>query len=174
MKFIEGLQKAYNTKWSYINTFTVQFLLPPTLESHQNVQWPKDLNDYINLHLISIETPQFQNQPIEQFVANRWIVHNGRDELYRFTMTFRDKDQMALYRSFVKLYKHSRNDYFDNVKFQILLMKDADWQGEADNPLYLLEDVIVEAVGPLQFNNGTDNQIAEFTVNFKCIKPTIF
>ena len=33
---------------------------------------------------------------------------------------------------------------------------------------------IVESVGQLQFSNDTQNQIAEFTVNFKCVQPNIY
>lgn len=175
MKFIDGLKKAYNTKWSYNNSFRLEFYFDDYLISaNKGADIPNDLNEYINLHIISFETPQYQNQGIEAFVANKYLIHNNKDELYRFTIQFRDKNQYELYRTFVRLYKKTREDYFDYVKFSIGVFKDADWEGEYDSFLYYLEDVIVESIGPIQFQNATDNQIGEFTVNFKCVKPQIF
>jgi len=170
MKFAEGLAKAYETKWSFINSFTVQFDIKNNLKEKSG--W-SDVEDgaNINLHIVSIDTPQFTNQPIEVFVANRWVIQNGRDELYRFSITFRDRDKMNLYRKFLAMYHATRDDYFDHVSMTITLSKDGDWKQEIDSKLFEFKDTIIESIGQLQFNNTTENQIAEFTVNFKTVTP---
>jgi hypothetical protein len=173
MNFADGLQKAYETKWSFINTFDVQFDFLRA-KTKEDIDWNDDVDGRnISLNIVSIDTPQFTNQPIEVFVANKWVIQNGRDELYRFSITFRDRDSMSLYRKFVKLYQRTREDYFDHVKFNVLLSKQGDWYNQKDKKLFTFEETIVESVSQLQFNNTTENQIAEFTVNFKTTFPNL-
>ena len=173
MNFADGLQKAYDTKWSIINNCSVQFNFH-NANIKKQIDWGDSTDGKsIDLNIISIDTPQLTNQPIEVFVANKWLIHNGRDELYRFSITFRDKDSMSLYRSFVRLYQKTREDYFDNVKFNIILTKNGDWLNQTDKKLYTFEDTIVESISQLQFNNTTENQIAEFTVQFKTTFPNL-
>lgn len=173
MNFAEGLQRAYEEKWSFINTFTFQMNVNDE-ETRNEAGWTEEMLRNINLFVVSVDTPQFTNTPIEVFTANQWRIHNGRDELYRFSVTFRDKDQMSYYRAFVKHYNKTRADYFDNVKLTINLSKNADWYGEVeDKALFEFSDTIIESVSQLQFNNTTENQIAEFTVNFKTTLPEI-
>jgi len=168
MSFANKLIDAYNTKWSFINTFTVVFVLPTKFSEYS------DLFRDIDLHIINVDTPQFTNQPVEVFFGNKWNIHNGRDELYRFSITFRDKNQMELYAAFVKMYHSTREDFFDNVKMTVSILKDRDWKDEdLLKSFSTYEDVIIESVSQLQFNNTTEDQIAEFTVNFKTTKPNM-
>ena len=172
MKFANAIREALDTKWSYINTFDVTFEIPYSLQIASGWDNSRDGRN-INLHIISIDTPQFTNSPIEVFVADRWAIHNGRDELYRFSITFRDRDQMDLYRKFVRMYKATKDLFFDDAKMVIDLSKDADWLTESNKKLFTFEDTIIESVSSLNFSNTTENQIAEFTVNFKTTTPNI-
>lgn len=172
MNFADGMRKAYETRWSYINTFNVKMTFAHE-ETKNQIGWTLSDDERLNIHVVSIDTPQFANQPIEVFVANKWVIQNGRDELYRFSITFRDYDQMKLYRKFVKLYQATREDYFDHVKMTIQLAKEGDWYNQAEQVLFDFENTIVESVSQLQFNNTTENQIAEFTVNFKTTFPNL-
>lgn len=173
MSFAQNIQKIYDTKWSYINTFDVR-LFNLNEKTKRAIGWDNDdFNADLGLYAISVDTPQFTNQPIEAFVANKWVIGNGRDELYRFTITFRDFNQMKLYRKFVQLYQRTREDYFDHVKFTVQIVKDTDYFGQNTQTLFDMENTIVESVSQLQFNNTTENQIAEFTVSFKCTTPIL-
>jgi len=172
MKFVDGLQKAYQKRWSYINTFRVRFNFDNTPKLKQAANWNEnEEGEDINLHIVSIDTPQFTNQPIEVFVANKWVIHNGRDELYRFSVTFRDHNRMDLYRKFVTMYNVTKDQYPDNAKFGVEIYKDGDYYSEGEKLLFYFDETMIEAVSQLQFNNTTENQIAEFTVNFKTTKP---
>lgn len=170
MKLKAGIVKAYETHWSMINTFTVNFNFSWLME--KQLQLPFD--DSLNLHIVSLDTPSFQNTPIETFIGNRWRIQNGRDELYKFSITFRDKDQMKIYKSFYNLYKETKEQYFDNCSFSVIIYKDADYYNESDKKFMELNGTIIESVSQLQFSNDTQNQIAEFTVTFKCVAPNIF
>lgn len=172
MKLKDGITKAYETHWSMINTFTVEFQFGKNLNMKKLLK--TKLDDTINLHIVSLTTPDFQNTPIETFIGNKWRVQNGRDELYKFSITFRDKDQMRIYKSFFNLYKETKEQYFDNCCFSVIIYKDADYYNESNRKFMELNGSIVESVSQLQFSNDTQNQIAEFTVNFKCVSPNIF
>lgn len=169
MIFAEALIKAYNTNWSYINTFTVNLAFNQIMANE--IGWTGEDDKNINLNIVNIDTPQFTNQNIEVFVGNKWIIHNGRDELYRFSITFRDQDKLKYYRKFLKAYHLQKNKYFDDIKMTITLSKDADYVNEQDSKLFDFTDTMIENISQLQFNNTTEAQIAEFTVNFKCILP---
>lgn len=172
MKLKDGIAKAYETHWSMINAFTVQFHFGNNIFFDLYFDsWRFD--DSINLNIVSVDTPSFQNTPIESFVGNRWRIQNGRDELYKFSITFRDKDQMTLYKSFYDLYRETKEQYFDNCCFNVTIYKDADYYGEADKKFMELNGTIVESISQLQFSNDTQNQIAEFTVTFKSVSPNI-
>ena len=168
MKLSDGIQQAYAKKWAMINTFSVQIDMPPFLLGEVG-GFERDLD----LHIVSVNTPDFQNDPIESFIANRWFIQNGADALYRFSITFRDHDNMALYRKFLAVYNLVKENYFDNVSLNVIITKEEDWYGQGDSPLMSLGGTLVEGVSNLSFSNDTENQIAEFTVNFKCNNPSI-
>ena len=172
MEFAKGLLQAYEKKWSYVNTFTVQFQVGPLTKK----LYPETANletEEINLNIISIDTPQFTNQNIEVYVGDQWKIHNGRDELYRFSVTFRDEAQMALYKQFVKMYQLQKTAYFDQVKMTVTISKDGDYHNEQSKTVLNLVETMIDSVSQVQFNNTTENQIAEFTVQFKCTTPEV-
>ena len=168
MKLSTAISEAYERKWSMANTFTVQIEMPPFLSGKVGI-----FTDDINLSIISLNTPDFTNDPIEVFVANRWVIQNGKDALYRFSITFRDHDQMALYKKFVKIYNMTKENYFDDIKMTVYVEKDADWGSEKDMKFSEYQGVLVESVSNVAFSNDTENQIAEFTVSFKTNSPII-
>jgi len=171
MDFRTGLERAYNTKWSYINTFTVEFLFTNYMQQH--AKWSPDDAKGLNIHIKSISTPQFTNQPIESYIGDKWYVHNGRNEMWRFTISFRDHDSLNLYRKFITMYNYQKDAYFNQIKTGIKLYKDPDYAGEKSYLLFDFEESMIESVGQVQFSNETEAQIAEFDVEFKCINPIV-
>jgi len=167
-KLSDAIHDAYERKWSMANTFTVQINIPNYLSNYIG-----QFDENINLNLISVTTPDFTNDPIEVYVAGKWIIQNGKDTLYRFSMTFRDHDQMYLYRKFLTMYRLIKDNYFDDVASEIIISKDADWFNETDAKLLILEGSLIEGVSNLDLNNNNENQIAEFTVSWKCTTPKL-
>lgn len=163
MKLADAVKQAYERKWSMVNTFTVQ--IEPSTQMANAVGW---FTEDINLNVISLNTADFTNDPIESFVANKWLIYNGKDQLFRFNMTFRDQNQMALYKVFCRMYAYTRENYFDDSAMTIKIYKDADWYNETDLQFISYEGVLIESVSNVSFSNSTENQIAEFTVNFRC------
>lgn len=174
----QGIQKAYEMKWSMANTFTVLMPIPAAIKTNLikhglSVDFEKEFGDQINLNLISIDTPDFTNDPIEAFVANKWRINNGKESVKQFVMTFRDHNQMSLYRKFVHLYDVTKVSYFDDVAMNITIMKDADWNNEKEQTFMDIKGAIVMAVSNVSFNNIIESQIAEFSVTFKCVSVDI-
>lgn len=170
VNFADGLIQAYKTKWSYINTFHVEIEFAGPVA--KIAKWA-NVKDKLNLAVVSVNTPQFTNSPIEAFVAGKWRIHTGKDELYTFEITFRDFDQMKLYESFYTAYMFQKYNYFNDVKSTVTIWKDADHYGETQNKLFEFKDSIISSVSQLQFSNNTENQIAEFSVTFKTAIPVI-
>jgi hypothetical protein len=173
MNLSRGIQLAYERHWSMINTFNVQFILTEKLkELAPNSEILE--KDELNISIVSFQTPDFTNDPIESYIANKWIIQNGKDSLYRFTVTFRDYDQFKLYRIFMQIYNLIKDNYFDDMALSINVYKEADWYNEeSQKPFFELNGTLIEGVSNLSFSNDTENQIGEFTVSFKCTKPLI-
>lgn len=173
MNLSDGITQAYKNKWSFNNTFTVEFHFNAANTIFQDY-FGEYNTEKINLNIINIQTPEFSNTPIEAWVGDRWRIHNTRDNVYRFSITFRDMDQMSLYKAWTSAYFETKWLYFDDISFTVILFKDADWHNENKTPFLLLHNTLIDSVSQLTFNNETQNQIAEFTVNFKCVAPLIF
>lgn len=169
MSFADELQKAYDTKWAFVNTFRVQFHFSDKMKK-LGVWSLKDETD-MNIFIKSINTPQYTNSPIEVYIGDQWRIHNGRNEMYRFTISFRDKDQLYLYKKFIQTYNYQRTEYFNDIKMTIQLFKDGDYYGEKEKLITTYNDVMIESISQIQFSNETEAQIAEFDVEFKCTKP---
>ena len=171
MKFASAVLDAYKRKWSYINTFTVSINFAEGIA--KKIGWSVSDAEASNLNIKDISTPQFTNSPIEAFIGDQWKFHNGRDEIYTFSITFRDQDQMKLYRKFLLAYFCQRTMYFDDAKMTIKLIKDADYTKESELELFEFSDVLINSVSQVQFSNETEAQIAEFSVDFKCKVPNL-
>ena len=171
MDFRTGLARAYDTKWSYINTFTVEFLFTDYIT--KEAKWTQEDIQNINIHIKSISTPTYTNQPIEAYIGDKWHIQNGRNEMWRFTISFRDSDKLRLYRKFLLMYQAQKDNYFDDVKTGIKLYKDADYADENSSLVFDFAESMVESVSQVQFSNETEAQIAEFDVEFKCVSPVI-
>lgn len=171
MQLSEIINVVQNKNWTKINNFFVNIQFNPgvngpgPLDFSKLCGWDTITNDDLNSALISVSTPQFQNALISQYVSFEWRFHQGRDELYRFSMTFRDYDQMKLYNIFKTLYIKGKEQYYTNIKMNIEIMLDEDFNVE-QIPIYQTNTAIIESVSQLQFSHNTENQVAEFTVNF--------
>lgn len=139
---------------------------------------PKD-NERLSLHIKSINLPNISSAELSTWVGQRWARANGQQEQYKFDMSFRDSNQMEFYRLFTAQYREQQYRYFDDYAFNVFVLKDSDygdkyhndttgygkksWRGQ---PLVSLKRCAVSSVSAVQFQNDTENQHVEFSVNF--------
>jgi len=167
---ISTVQSKY---WTKINNFYINIMFEPGIDGPGPIDfanmcgWKDIKNDDLNTSLISVTTTPYQNALVSQYVSYEWRFHEGRDQLYRFSMTFRDYDQMKLYNTFRTLYIKARGQYFDKIKMNIKIYMDNDF-GVKAQPIFQTTTAIIENLSQLQFSHNTENQIAEFTINFVC------
>jgi len=172
MAFSDDVVKIMNTKWSYSNTYDVQIIFTERMK--EEINWIDDIDGRnLNIFIVSVNTPDFSNTPIEVWVGGQYRIHNGKDELYRFSVTFRDSNQMELYRKFLLAYRLQKQWYFDDAKIKVILTKEADYVNESDKILMTLSDSMIEGVSNLDINNNNDAEVSEFTVKFKSTSPEI-
>jgi hypothetical protein len=170
---------AYKKDWDLINAFTVEFLGAGIINIlNENKLDSTAFDEAINSSIISVDTPQFNSQNIEAFVGGEWRLGNGRDEVYRFSVTFRDFNHLSLYRLFTKMYFKQRQSYFNNVAFTVILSKAVGLNSfsdgrkpTTDKKVFQFDETMIDSISQLQFSNNTEAQIAEFTVQFKSGKP---
>lgn len=170
--FAKSVTSILNTKWSYSNTYTVQLHFAQKMAS--KIGWDEGTHGkYINEHIVSVNTPDFSNSPIEIYTGGQFRIQNGKDELYRFSITFKDSDLMTLYRKFLIAYRRTKYWYFDDCAMSVTLTKNKDYYGESDKKLMVLGGCLIEGVSNLDINNNNEAQVAEFTVKFKSTSPDI-
>ena len=168
MKLNDVINIAHNTKWTKINNFFINIHVPNP-DFSKKAQWndTTEFQDKLNTALISCTTPQYTNANVESYVSYEWRYHQGRDEAYRFEMTFRDFNQMELYNRFRGLYTRAKQEYFDTFRMNILVFLDED-HDVSQVPVFYTDSAMIESLSSLQFSHNTKNQIAEFTVAFRC------
>lgn len=172
MTLSTAITKAYELKWSFVNSFHVEFDFKP--DKFGKMPFFQFTQDDLNMTIVSLNTPELSNSPIDVWIADRWRTQNARDNLYRFSITFRDVSQMILYTEWTKMYMNTRNQYFDNQCMKITVTKDADWVSQGPRKIMELDNTIIESISQISFSNNTQNEIAEFTVNFRCTKPSFY
>lgn len=171
MNLYDAVPEIYKRKWSYISNFTVQINFAQKID--EIIGWSKKIGSNSILNVKEITTPQFTATSIEQFIGDKWFFHNGRDELFTFNITFRDQDQMLLYRMFTMAFVAQKKMYFNDCKLEVIVTKDADYTGESAKDLLILKDCMITSVSSLSVSNETEAQIAEFSVDFRCRTPVV-
>ncbi len=159
------VKNIQNIKWTKIANFNIH--LSPLDGVFSEKSGFSKINIDLNAALISFSTPQYTNNTINKYVGFEFRYHQGRDELYRFTLTFRDFDSMTLFNTFRKAYYLTKDNYINHSFFDIKLIPSEDF-GVKERPLFQTSTAIIENLSQLQFSHNTENQIAEFSVSFMC------
>jgi hypothetical protein len=163
MNLEKMIKLAYEKDWTKINNFTI------SIAGRGNVKVPLDVD--LNLALISVTSPPLNSNPLEVFMGGQWYFTNGRADMARVTLTFRDFNKMSLYKSFVNMFELSLGDYPEKNYISIRIKLDDDTLDSSS--LMLFTELLIENVSELSFNNTTENQIAEFSVTFRGIRQKV-
>jgi len=150
---------AYKTKWDKINNYTFQ------ITGKQVELFNKFPPGTLNLALKSVTIPPLNIAPIETYMGGQWFYTNGRPDMARVELTFRDFGSFSIYKAFTNLYEKCLIMYPDEVYINIMISQD----GPTGDEIKLIEirDVLIENVSQLNFSSETENQIAEFSVTVR-------
>lgn len=171
--FSSNVQKAYKKRWSFINNFTCS-ITPISTELQSVASEFGILFRDLDLNIKDVTVPQYSYNMIEFWMVDRYRATVGQTAPMTVTITFRDEDQMRLYKAFLGMLQASKNLYPDNAAISIKVSKDADYLGELDNVVVFdAQKALITSVSQLNFSNETEAQIAEFSVEFYVFEYTI-
>ena len=165
----DKIKSVVDTNWSMINTFTVDMHISSELYAASGVNPELFKVENLNLVIKDFPLPQHSVQDVDAQTGliNRHTM--GRIQAFTFDVTFRDRDQLAYYRAFKHLFDAARWMYPDDAAIDFIVYKDSDYALETDiMPVDIFRRCIIVSVSQLQFNQETDAQIAEFSVQFSC------
>ena len=79
----------------------------------------------------------------------------------------RDYNQLSIYKQFIKIWRNQLYKYYDDYKFSIEVIKEPDYPDESEKVILTAKECYIHTVDALQLDNENENQIFEFTVNFR-------
>ena len=171
--FGSSVQDAYKRKWSFINNFICYIGVVGTTA----VQISNDFAVYwrdLELNIKDVTVPQYSYDGIDFWMVDRYRHTVGKTAPMTITITFRDQDQMRIYRTFLAIFEASKAAYPDDAAMSIKVCKGADYLGELDNIIIFDgKKALISSVSQLSFSNETEAQIAEFSVEFYVYEYTI-
>lgn len=171
MKFYDAVPEVYKRKWSYISTFGVQIFMPKALDDICG--WSKSFGSDVELNVKDVTAPQWGMSLFDAVIADRRVAAYDKFENFSLSITFKDQNQMLLYRTFVTAFAACRKMYADDCGMTIVILKDADYRGESDKKIVTFGKCLITGVSQLSFSNETKNQIAEFSVEFAVLLPNV-
>lgn len=141
--------------------------------------WNPIDNERLSLHLVSFTPPQLSYSALQTYTGGRFASNTGIPNEFSFSATFNDSNQLEFYRLFSTQFREQFYRYFDDYTFNVFLSKDSDYADKYHNdtkgfdrwsdksvPLMSLKRCRISSISPVLFNNETENQIAQFTVEF--------
>ena len=164
------IKEVVNTKWSMINTFTVDITIGSKLLKAAKVNPELFNRENFNLVLKEFPLPQSNVADTESQtdIINRHTM--GRIGECSFDVTFRDRDQLVYYRAIKRMFQAARWMYPDDIGISFKVYKDPDYYGEDMIEVDNLNRCIMTDISAVNFNQETDAQIAEFSVSFKVME----
>ena len=164
----DAVAKIQGTKWTFTNNFEVQLLFDGgnTLAGRCGLD---SLGSDINLYIKDCIIPQIGTSTmIEKFTLDRPRIAMGVWECTTFDFTFKDFDNLGLYKKFVAYVAGERYTYFDEYKFKVKVIKLGDHVGDADEQHVLtLDNCYITTVSQVTLSNEHESQVLEFSVQIK-------
>lgn len=164
----DAVAKIQGTKWTFTNNFEVQLLFDSgnTLASRCGLD---TMGSDINLYIKDVAIPQIGTSTlIEKFTLDRPRIAMGAWECTTFDFTFKDFDNLGLYKRFVAYVAGERDTYFDEYKFKVKVIKLGDHVGDASEQHVLtLDNCYITTVSQVTLSNEHDSQVLEFGVQIK-------
>lgn len=152
MKLDDIVSKAYNTNWVLSDEFIVE--IDPSK--------PNDITqDEWNMAIISMTTPELSSQTSDLVLGGSRRITSRIQDVFRFTITFRDFDQNKLRSYFETKFALQQKLYPEDIETEIIvrhLKKDI-------GSIIFSTRALITNISGANFNNS-ESGIQEFTVSF--------
>jgi len=152
-----SIDKLISKTWTQNNTFAVEFSGGPL----------KNLSHCVK----SVSMPDFTRSAVEEYNNGTWQFTHGRQEIYQIAITFWDNEEDLVYEKALQFWNEAHLKYHDDKKFNITVIKTKRSKRSGDKSGLAgvkFKDVIIDSISGLQWDNSSQNQLLEFTINFKC------
>jgi len=156
-----AINAILTTKWSKINDFLVYLVFPSGTKLKQNTS-----DALLNYSLKSITLPALTQQSLDVYTGGAWMIASGRPDFARVELTFRDFNDFQLYRGFVEIFEKTLGNFKDECYIQLSLSI-GDGENAKSKKLSHFNDLLIENVSQISFDNTTEDQIGEFSVTLR-------
>jgi hypothetical protein len=154
-----GIDSLKSKTWTQNNFFVVEFMGGPLAGLDYNVK--------------SISMPDFTRSATEEYNNGTWQFTHGRQEIYQIAITFWDNEQDLVYEKVLGWWDESHLKYTEEKQFNFSVKKTKRSNRESPIAGIKFKDAIIDSISGLQWDNSSQSQIVEFTVNIKAAKHEI-
>jgi len=161
-EFSNSITRIYEKQWDLISNFKIQII--------HNKKGSDLINpDDLNISVSEINLPGFTCSPVEFFMGGEWRIANGRDEILTCSVTFKSYGDMEIYKKLVQFYASTKECYPDDNFCKISFFKLNEEPYAPISEIISFDKCLITGVSQVQFNHSTENQILEFSIDFKVI-----
>lgn len=152
MKIDDIVSKAYSTNWVLSDEFVVS--IDPTKDNGiSQEEW--------NMAVVSMTSPELSAQEGDIVLGGARRVTSRIQDVFRFTITFRDFDQNKLRSYFETKFALQQKLYPEDIETEITVRH---FTNDVGSPIFNTKALITNISGA-NFNNS-ESSIQEFTVSF--------
>lgn len=115
----------------------------------------------------SIQLPDINSAPIEEYIAEEWRFAIGRLENYLISLTFRDYDNFDLYKKWAYGIQKFLREYPDSQKLNLEIQTSSNFGVDDFVPMANFNDCILITVSGPTLDHSAIASVGEFTVTLK-------
>ena len=151
-----GIDSLKNKVWTQNNFFVVEFSGGPLANLQHCIK--------------SVSMPDFTRSAVEEYNNGTWQFTHGRQEIYQIAITFWDNESDKVYEKVLKYWDESHLKYKSEKEFSMTVSKTKRSSREGALGSVKFKEAIIDSISGLQWDNSSQSQLLEFTVNIKAAK----
>lgn len=118
------------------------------------------------LCLKSINIPQYNDESIETFFNNRWVMTRGRSSIFQIQLTMRNIESLSKYQLYLGWMNGAVNLYPEDQYVDIKITYTGNYKDQ-DKKTIIFKDCIMTNLSDLTFDHSITNSTLDFSVGFK-------
>lgn len=147
------LDTLKNKTWIQNNTFEVVFFNGPFVGLEHCIK--------------SVQMPDFTRSIVEEYNNGTWQFAAGRQEMYQIGITFHDNEQDNVYAKAIEWWDNNNLKYREEQEVVFSVNSTKRSGRDISGSGVKFKEAIIDSISGLQWDNASQNQLIEFTINFK-------